>query len=130
MLTVTLHIQSDADRVTAYEATFTEPEGLKSRARLVTLIRSDDASTYISRRGRDLTSDESGRLLKALAEAKVKPLSSHAIGRGGVLYILKIERGFNTVTFTWWNTLPAAWKALDETIRQLMGYDAVENSSH
>lgn len=128
MLTVTLHIQSDANRVTAYEATFTDPEEVKSRGRLVTLIRGTNAAIFKARHARDLTNDESGSLLQALAETKVKPLSSHAIGRGGTFYMLKIERGFNTATFTWWNSLPAAWRALSETVERLVGYGAFENT--
>ena len=130
MLTVTLRVQSDTDRVTAYEATFTHPEGKHSRGRLVTLIRGENSLNLKARHGRDLTDDETGRLLKLLAEATIKPLSSHAVGRGGTFYMLKIERGFNAATFTWWNSLPAAWRALSEMVERLVDYGAVENTGN
>ena len=121
MLTVTLHIQDGTGGTVAYEATLRGVEGRDPRGRLVTLTSGDAPATLMAEHGRALTSDEAGRLVRTLSEATVKPLSPHAIGRGGTFFMLKIERGFNTATFTWWNTLPAAWEALNETVRQLTG---------
>ena len=127
MFTVTLHIEQTVGASASYEATFTEL-GETPSARMVYVGPSGDDPRTRDKRSRILSSEEAGRLLQLVSAITVMPVPPYAMGRNGTFYTLKVQRGFNSAAFTWWNDLPESWWQLEKVVQVLMGYDRQRDS--
>lgn len=69
---------------------------------------------------REVPTLEAKRIAAALQHKVVSLVPESVFGLDGTAYELLVERGFNSIQFTWWAEPPAAWQALRELSTALL----------
>ncbi len=75
---------------------------------------------------KDIPSTQVNRVLAFLSSSRISPIPTFAMGVDGTTYSLEVSTGYNSVSYTWWGTIPDEYEPFKELIKSLLSWAEIK----